>query len=376
MIDRIFARPPRPTPLSTILVTACVVLALRHGPAHADDLQICPASNSLCYAIVLGAICKVWTRDGRALPAEYSSGHSNEEYLSEDRCPLNLRCNFYRSSGRTLPAECATQKADVTPATSPPQAATSPPPSKPVEAKTFRDCRDVCPEMVIIPAGTFQMGSPKLESGLAANRSPQHTVTIAKAFAVGKFTVTFSEWEACVAGGGCASNKSPHDFWLGRQRRPVIYVSWTDAREYVAWLSKKTGKPYRLLSEAEWEYAARAGSTTMYPWGDEVGTGNANCKICGSKFESNAPVGSFRPNAFGLYDMQGNVMQWVEDNFHGNYEKAPIDGSVWEGGTGALRVVRGSYFHASLEQLRSDYRGTFNPDYKSTSLGFRVARSL
>jgi formylglycine-generating enzyme required for sulfatase activity len=142
------------------------------------------------------------------------------------------------------------------------------------------------------------------------NEGPQHKVTIAKPFAVSKFAVTFDEWDACVVLGGCPQAS---DSGFGRGKRPVINVNWDDAQQYVAWLSRMTGRPYRLLTEAAWEYAARAGSTTAYFWGDEIGVGNANCKGCGNQTDNRetSPVGSFKPNAFGLYDTHGNVWQWV-----------------------------------------------------------------
>ena len=144
-------------------------------------------------------------------------------------------------------------------------------------------------------------------------RRPQHKVMIAKPFAVSKFDVTFDDWDACVAAGGCPGQRSDAG-WDGASQ-PVINVSWDDARQYVAWLSRMTGKTYRLLTEAEWEYAARAGTQTAYSWGDEIGKGNANCRRCGSQWDGRqtSPVGSFKPNAFGLYDMHGNVWEWVED---------------------------------------------------------------
>jgi tripartite-type tricarboxylate transporter receptor subunit TctC len=158
------------------------------------------------------------------------------------------------------------------------------------------------------------MGSPESENGHLDDEGPQHAVTIAKPFAVGKFDVTFAEWDACADAGACSRVL---DGGWGRSDRPVINVSWDDAKLYVAWLSRMTGKPYHLLSEAEWEYAARARATTAYYWGDDVARGRANCHGCGSEWEliQTSPVGSFKPNAFGLYDMAGNVWQWVEDTY-------------------------------------------------------------
>jgi len=158
----------------------------------------------------------------------------------------------------------------------------------------------------------------------------------------------------------------------------VINVSWDDAQRYVAWLSRMTGQPYRLLREAEWEYAARAGTTTAYYWGDEIGKGNANCDGCGSQWDGKqtAPIGSFAPNAFGLYDMAGNVYQWVQDCYHDDYNGAPIDGSAWTSEDCSRRVVRGgSWFRYPLV-LRSAFRFSNATDYRDYDLGFRVGRTL
>ena len=240
--------------------------------------------------------------------------------------------------------------------------------------RTIQDCSD-CPEMVVVPAGKFMMGSVNGN----ANERPVHEVTIPQPFAAGKYEVTFAEWEACVAGGGCTSNKSPADMGWGKGRRPVIDVTWNDAKEYVSWLSRKTGQSYRLLTEAEWEYAARARSTSAYAWGDNIGTGNANCNGCRSQWDNKqtAPVGSFAPNAFGLYDMHGNVWEWCEDNWHNDYTgNPPADGSVWRGGDDSLRVVRGGSWSSIPRSLRSAFRYGYHPDLRIDFIGFRVARTL
>jgi formylglycine-generating enzyme required for sulfatase activity len=176
---------------------------------------------------------------------------------------------------------------------------------------SFRECAKDCPEMIVIPAGEFTMGSPKTEKG-RFNNEDQQMVTIAQPFAASKFDVTFADWDACVAVGGCPP---VGDSGMGRGTKPVINVSWDEAERYVAWLSRMTGHRYRLLTEAEWEYAAGAGTTTAYYWGAEIGKGNANCNGCGSQWDGKqtSPVGSFEPNAFGLYDMAGNVFQWLYD---------------------------------------------------------------
>jgi formylglycine-generating enzyme required for sulfatase activity len=239
--------------------------------------------------------------------------------------------------------------------------------------RILRDCPQ-CPEMVVVPEGCYIMGSHENN-----DEKPVHQVTIAKPFAVSKFAVTFADWDACVAAGGC--KHKPEDQGWGRKTRPVINVSWNDAtKEYLPWLSRKTGKTYRLLTEAEWEYAARAGTTTAYAWGDEVGRANANCIGCDRQWGMSwhtEPVGSFRPNAFGLYDMHGNVWQWVEDCYHDTYQGAPTDGAAWVTCTDAgRRVARGGSWHDNAQLLRSAARSGWEADNRIYLMGFRLARSL
>ena len=241
---------------------------------------------------------------------------------------------------------------------------------------SFRECAKDCPEMVVVPAGEFMMGSPADERDHYGNENPLHRVTIARPLAVSKFEVTFEQWDACVAVGTCAHVPDSN---MGRGTQPVINVTWDHVQQYVAWFSKMTGRPYRLLSEAEWEYAARAGTTTAYSWGDEIGKNNANCNGCGSEWDSRrtAPVGSFAPNQFGLYDMHGNVWEWVEDCLHTNYEGAPEDGSAWIAqGDCNNRVIRGGSWIGYAVGLRSALRFWFSADDHGTDLGFRVARTL
>src|SRR5262249_28323751 len=176
---------------------------------------------------------------------------------------------------------------------------------------SFRECANGCPEMIVVPAGSFRMGSPATENGHYVDEGPEHRVVFANPIAVSKFPVTFADWDACVSAGGCLQEGRADDVGWGRGTRPVIFVSWDDAQAYLAWLSTITGKPYRLLSEAEQEYAARAGSTTAFSWGQEAGKNNGNCNGCGNQWDNRqtSPVGSFKPNAFGLHDTAGNVWQ-------------------------------------------------------------------
>jgi formylglycine-generating enzyme required for sulfatase activity len=242
----------------------------------------------------------------------------------------------------------------------------------------FRECAKDCPEMVVVPAGEFVMGSPASEKGRYNAEGPQHKVMLAKPFAVAKFDVTSADWDACVSVGGCPQEGRAGDAGWGRGTRPVIYVSWDDAKWYVAWFSRMTGKAYRLLTEAEFEYAARAGTETAYPWGDDIGKDNANCNGCGSQWDSRqtAPVDSFKPNRFGLYQMVGNVWKLLEDCYHENYNGAPADGSAWTSGDCKIRVIRGGSWNFTQETLRSANRGGYASGNRDDFLGFRVARTL
>jgi formylglycine-generating enzyme required for sulfatase activity len=203
---------------------------------------------------------------------------------------------------------------------------------------TFKEC-DKCPEMTVVPAGSLTMGSPANELFRDPREGPQHGVTFARQFAVGKFALTFAEWDACVADGGCFGYRPGDEGW-GRGRQPVINVSGYDAKAYVAWLTKKTGKSYRLLSEAEREYVTRAGTSTPFWWGTSISTSQANYNgeftygngVKGEYRGRTLPVDSFQPNPWSLYQVHGNVMEWVEDCYNGSYEGAPTDGSAWTSG--------------------------------------------
>lgn len=243
------------------------------------------------------------------------------------------------------------------------------PAATPKPGEVFRDCTD-CAEMVVVPAGEFDMGGGELPF-----EKPQHKVTIANPFAIGRSEVTFDEWDLCYSAGGCKNR--PGDHGWGRGKRPVIDVSWDDAKGFVAWLSRSSGKNYRLPSEAEWEYAARAGTVSAYWWGRDVGKGNANCEGCGgSPTPSTTPSRSFRPNAFGLYDTSGNAAEWVEDCWNDSYRNAPRDGSVWTSGDCQLRVLRGGSFASKPNLVRSTSRFRYDRDVRYYANGFRVVRDL
>ena len=308
----------------------------------------------------------------------------------------------------------------------------APAPSNPAVATTtgagsrprevFRDCVE-CPEMVVVPAGSFTMGSPASEPGRYDEEGPQRRVSIRR-FAVGKFDVTRGQWAAFVSGTkrgtskGCAwtgssgSKPDPKASWRNLDfaqddSHPVVCVTWNDAQDYVRWLNQRTGRKYRLLTEAEWEYAARAGTTTPYAWGSSASHEYANygADDCCSgsaagrdRWVSTSPVGSFPPNAFGLYDMHGNVLQWVQDCFSSSYSALPTDGSAYEvvvqlrmtgdfssmTGTSSCsyRMLRGGDWGDPPAMIRSAFRNFAPPpgatlqEYRSGGVGFRIVRTL
>lgn len=276
--------------------------------------------------------------------------------------------------------------------------------------QSFRDCEVYCPEMVVLPTGRFTIGSPLSETGRGSDENPQRVVTINYTLAVGKYPVTRGEFAAFVE--DTSRRLGPCEHWDGKSFRveeatdwrnafhqtdkhPVVCVNWGDSQAYVQWLSNKTGKRYRLLSEAEWEYAARAGTTTAWYWGKSEAN---QCRYangadlaaktqgvtapefgrCDDKYAHTSPVGSFHPNKFGLYDMGGNVGEWVEDCYQATYRDAPTDGSAVETCAEKFqnaRVMRGGAWNAIPAWLRSASRDVEVPSLRSDSFGFRVART-
>ena len=228
------------------------------------------------------------------------------------------------------------------------------------------------PELVYIRGGTFQMGSHINQ--LASEEQPVHEVNL-NSFSIGRYEVTFRDYEQFAA---ATERPLPDDLGWGQGPRPVINVSWNDARAYTEWLSGQTGQRYRLPTEAEWEYAAAAGTDTPYWWGFALGSGNANCFNCGSEWDgaSTAPVGRFEANPFGLHNTAGNVMEWVEDCYHNSYDGAPVDGSSWQEPACRERVVRGGAFNKPGDSLRVTRRGRHDVDARLLVLGFRVVREV
>ena len=290
----------------------------------------------------------------------------------------------------------------------PKQAKAIDPPRLPEPGQSFQDC-EVCPEMVVVPAGGVMMGSPANEPGRNKDEGPRHLVTIANPFVVGKYEVTRTEFGRFARATGRQMNGCFN--WDGKQlsldiagnwenpgfpqraNEPALCVSWEDAQAYVRWLSQQSGKTYRLLSEAQWEYAARAGSDEARFWGsgtdracqfanvyDATGKAKHNFRYenfgCDDGYAVTAPAGSFKPNAFGLYDMLGNVSEWVEDCWNDSYASTPADGRVWATGDCSRRVIRGGGWDYIPQFVRSADRNWYAPGFRDVNLGFRVARTL
>ena len=272
------------------------------------------------------------------------------------------------------------------------------------QSASFRDCAD-CPDMVVVPRGSFMMGSPSQDSLHKEREEPQHAVTIAQPFALSRYHVTRQQFEAFARDtrlpiSGCqVYRKSGWTFdskagWHAPgfpqdDTHPAVCVSWSEAQAYVEWLSQKTGRAYRLPSEAEWEYAARGGSAEVRYWGAESQCAFANAAdeatrsanpylvaaACDDGFSHTAPVGSLKPNGFGLFDMLGNAGQWTQDCWHGNFKGAPSDGSAWVDAKCARRVVRGSAWSDAPEEVRAAVRYHESVSDHEAGVGFRVVRA-
>jgi formylglycine-generating enzyme required for sulfatase activity len=246
---------------------------------------------------------------------------------------------------------------------------------------SFKEC-DACPEMVVVPKGSFMMGTPADEPEREPGEGPQHRVSLAQPFAVGRFAITFDEWEACVADGGCDGYK-PNDQGYGRGRMPVANIDFAQAKTYLTWISKKVGRTYRLPSESEREYFTRAGTTTAFWFGNGISpkqanylSGNVYNAAHNAETHDNGPrlVDSFAPNKFGLYQVHGNTREWTEDCYNKRYTvDAPTDGSPWLDGNCSKRMVRGGYWLNLPSRLRSGYREEAD---ENGGNGFRVVRTL
>lgn len=297
---------------------------------------------------------------GRIQTADLVGWNQQAEHAGLDRLLVSLQTHL-NGAVAAFPVEATTIVKPVT------QSLISP-------GQTFRDpfkSGGEGPLLTVIPAGRFLMGSPDNEPNRSVEEGPQHAVIIAQPFALGVYAVTFAEYDCfCEITGRIP----PNDYDWGRENRPVINVSWRNAQAYCDWLSEQTGQLYRLPSEAEWEYACRAGTQTPFHTGETINPDQANF---GHNHKKTLPVGSFAPNAFGLYDMHGNVWEWTEDCWHDNYHNAPGDGLAWleaNRGNCNRRVVRGGSWYNLPQFLRSAHRIGINTDDAYCERGFRIAR--
>ncbi len=270
------------------------------------------------------------------------------------------------SGADTPPADPAKPATQPQVAAVAPRAA-APPVRSPGARSPFRDCDD-CPEMILLPGGSFIMGDDRGDK----TQRPVREVSIGREFAIGRYEVTVGEWRACMNAGGCGDLPS-----LGESAEdsPVRNVSWEDARQYAAWLSQATGRPYRLPSEAEWEYAARGGTQTTYWWGNDLGVGQVACRKCGGEWSRATPgaVGGFEPNPVGLFDMQGSVAEWTKDCWQSTLDSTPTDGSAFDRGGCRQRVLRGgSWRSGNPAFLTSAARFFYDAPVRYVANGFRV----
>ena len=266
--------------------------------------------------------------------------------------------------------------ATPTPTATPAPAPSAAPPSAPKPAAKLaqpasaagaelKDCA-ACPPLISLPAGQFTMGSSTSDP----SERPAHKVTLTTSFAIGKYEVTVGQWNACADARACQRSAQANE-------APVRDVSWDDVQQYLKWLSATSGQPYRLLTEAEWEYAARGGTTTAYWWGDKLVPGKANCKECGPPWQVGAPAnaGSFGANPFGLHDMNGSVWEWVSDCWHNGFKDAPADGRTWDEPNCTVRVIRGGSWREGAVYMVSSTRFKYDASVRNGQNGFRVARN-
>jgi formylglycine-generating enzyme required for sulfatase activity len=241
-------------------------------------------------------------------------------------------------------------------------------------AESFRECAKDCPEMIVVPAGGFTMGSPDGQEGHDKNEGPQHRVIFKYPFAVSKLEVTFDDWDACVAFGDCPRVS---DSGWGHGQHPVIHVTWDDAETYVRWIAMVTGKPYRMLSEAEWEYAARAGVSTSFSFGDDPAACDDYAWFVGNSEQHTHPGGLKKANGFGLYDVHGNVWEWTADCYHPSYDGAPTDGSAWmDERSDCIGIARGGGWNSEPRSRATATRLPLPHYSQNYDIGFRLARTL
>jgi formylglycine-generating enzyme required for sulfatase activity len=296
----------------------------------------------------------------------------NAAYSTNDSAPLRAYLKSHGAGVHPARARSLIAELEGTPG----GAAARP---APTAGSSFTDCETGCPEMVVVPSGSFWMKPPEAPADASAEEkaaaAKSARVTFAQPFAVSAYPITFEEWDACVQDRACQDEKVK-DPGSGRRKLPVINTSWDDAQSYIDWLSRRTGERYRLLSEAEYDYANRAGSTSTFWWGDGVGSGHANCKGCDAVEKTQIlPVGSFPPNKFGLFDTEGNVPSWTEDCWSDPLQPR-TDGKADVSGDCNQRVLRGGSYRATPKSLESSYRGKYIAKERLDITGFRVARDF
>ena len=403
--SRGLARARDETPSGTL-----IAYATRANAVAADGT----GRNGVFTSALLGAMAEPGQPIEQVLKKVVRSVRSQTQGAQEPWHEGSLDGDFYfvpggATAAATRPSPTQLATAQPEPVATPRPNPATPSPSIPQAGQVFKDCSE-CPEMVVIGTGSFEMGSPTYEAQRDADEGPRHRVNIGREFALGRTHVTVGEFRRFVsatgfvsdaernAGGdsGCFTREDGKWDWRpGRswrnpglvqtEQHPVVCLSWNDAKAYAAWLSDQTGKRYRLPSEAEWEYAARAGTTTPFYTGQTIatdqanfnGNGTYNGSAKGEYRQSTTKVGSFAPNAFGLSDMAGNAWQWIEDAYHENYTGALEDGSAWTtGGDGARRVLRGGSWNDYPQSAGSAKRDGDAPDYRSNFAGFRIARTF
>jgi len=298
-------------------------------------------------------------------PAPVITDSQDESILRADTSPA-----IEEPDDETVETTVTSSEPEVPAASTPEPAATTA-----ASASEFRDTlRDGTPgpAMVIIPAGEFDMGSPGTSGN--SDERPRRTVKI-NSFAVSKYEITLAEYEKFAQATG---RRIPDNLYMDKPTHPVIFVSWDDAFNYSRWLSEQTGKRYSLPSEAQWEYAAGTGARSPFWWGYEEEPNRAHCFGCGTGLDPRKPtrIGSFQPNRFGLYDVNGNVAEWVRDCWHDNYNNAPLTGEVWEGGDCSVRIVRGGSYSSPPQSIRHTKRDKFRSDAIYDNIGFRLVREL
>jgi formylglycine-generating enzyme required for sulfatase activity/class 3 adenylate cyclase len=339
--------------------------ALQHNRKRRESILIFLLSLALLF-IAGGALWYMLTQTGGlkklasapvSSPAEVQKAPATTPPAPPAQAPPTAAPSQQQAAPRPEPAPAPKQAAPLPPSTSP-AAPAAQPTTQP--AASIRE-----PEMLSLRGGSFAMGSNE-----DVSERPVRQVTV-KPFAMGKFPVSVQEWNACAAAKACGFTA------IGKDDAPVTNISWSDATQYVAWLAETTRKPYRLPSEAEWEYAARGGTQTRYWWGDQFQSGMVNCKNCSDIPANDQPVkvGSLKPNPFGLFDMGGGVDQWVEDCWHKSYQGAPTDGSAWVENECPSRVIRSGSWRKDQGYARTSSRGSYDTNVRYPTHGFRIALS-